>query len=496
MINVTPQTFLLALLLLGLLGGCSGAAEPEQVVENVPPRLLVWRESGPHFNNPSATEAGEIGFIGSDPFTPVLEVPPPANIVRVCGSDGRDKIAFYVGAEQGDIYLMTGGAPPQQIGSAARLTCLDDSTFRYSLDQQRLAYIDYGSNVTTGEFIDGRLRMVNAADGSELFRQEDVAAFDLDDERLLWMRFFTNPAGQAGEAVFYLRDSAGEREVATLLPDRDCRYTSTSVMLVGDDALLLMGHRCRDRGTSWQLYRAEIADRRVSLLVSAAQPGGFVPYTRTNRLYLANDGQHLFFTVPDGVTANTVSLLRVNLSSLEVERVIERQVVMPTLLTSANAFPQRSADGRWLALVVTSPNGDHHLALVDLNTGETQTVSAGPRGNVIPNLRFQADGNQVYYLAGQAERGGETDLSLMRLDAAAGTNERLARGRYAPGMAVSPQGNSIALLEYIVPESGQQPYLNLVQRSDETVTLLDMGAVLADGRVTERHFSLPLSWRP
>ncbi|MBZ0291813.1 MAG: hypothetical protein K8L99_04525 [Anaerolineae bacterium] len=488
----------LLLLLLLLFSACSGDTSTP-TTEAPPLRLLVWRENGMHFNDPSPTESGEIGFLDNSQFSRLLEVPARANHVLVCGPDDGDLFAFYVGAEQGDLYLMSGGAIPQRIGSAARLTCLDRSTFRYAPDQQRLAYIDYGSNDTTGEFIDGHLHVMATGDGRELFQQEGVTAFELDDERLLMMRFFTNSVGQANEATLYLWDGERAREISTLMPDRDCRYTSASITLMTDHALLLMGHRCRDQGTSWQLYRADIADGRLSLLASAAQPGGFLPYTRTNSAYLAPDGQHLFFTVPDGVTSNTVSLLRVDLNSLEVEEVIDRQIVMATAgAASSNAFPQRSPDGRWLAAVITSPNQDNRLALLDLTTGTVSTVNAGTRGDVIPALRFSADSSRVYFLAGQAERGSDTDVSLMVLETSGGAPDRIARGRYAPALTVSPQTGAIALLEYILPENGQQPYLNLVQLNadGEQMAVLDEGAAMIGGRVTDRHFNLPLSWRP
>ncbi len=483
----TLLIFSLALAL--LLAACNAAPDSAN--------LLVWRGVG------ARPAGGDLGFINGDQFQPLMEVPAQAQQVNACGStatspDGR-LFAFYVGGNNGRLYVMQGRDAPREVGSASAFSCLGNGTFHYSPDSRRIAYIDTGSTPTNGEFITGTLRVMAANDGTELLNHENVAAFDLNNNSAAFISFLTNSRRLVDEAVVWWWDGGQEREIATLKPDQNCRYTSASLgLLPTDGALLVMGQRCAGgQGSSWQLYRAGLNDNSLSLVANGTQRGGFLPYTRTNTLVIAPGGETAYFTVPDGVVAHTASLHRVGLADLEVQEVVARQAVMPTLTDgTANAFPLRSPDGRWWALVVTSPNNENMLNVLDLTNPQAEplTVSAGDRGDMILGMAFAPDSKRLYFVAG--ENGG--DNALMQLELPGGAASRIRRGRFVPGVTLAPDGGALGLLEYQQPpDENQQPYLSLMRvSSGGEVATVYAGATLADGRVTERSFAVPLSWRP
>ena len=477
-------------ILLLVLTACSPAASD--------PRLLAWREAAANPAQTSATVAGELVLIGPGGSADVvMEVPAQAKVVQPCGdsatsADGR-LFAFYVGSDAGDLYVMRGTDAPQKAGRVSRLSCLDGG-LRFAPGAARLVYIDYPATIP-GEFAAGKMHVLDSGSLDVLFQQEHVAAFDLTDEVVAFTQFFTNTNGQANEAVINWWDGTSGQTVARLAPDRDCRYSSASLRLIDrETALLVLGHRCRNQGTRWQFYRVEQA--RVSLLDSAAQGGAFMPHTRTNQIYLAPDRQSAYFTVPDGVTASTTALLRLSLTDFTLQTIIAQQMVMPNLSGAANAFPRLSADGRWLTAVITSPNNENRLAVIDLaaETPAPRLIQAGQRGDVIVDMALGSD--TAYYIAGKVgSHPRDTDTVLNRLDMATGTVTELARGRYALRLVLGAN-DGFGVMGYVVPENGQQPYLNLLHVAGEAVTVLDEGAVWVDGRITERRFALPLAWRP
>ncbi len=490
----TMKNALLMMLCCILFSACSPAPDTAN--------LLVWRGTG------ETPAGGEIGFItGDEQFKKVMDVPAQARQVKACGDaatspDGR-LFAFYVGQDSGQLHLMSGMNNPLEIGSASALSCLGGGTFRYSPDNRRLAYIDTGRAATNGEFITGTLRVAAVSDGNELLRHENIAAFDLDNNSAAFVRFFTSNNNLVDEAVIWGWDGGQEREIATLRPDQGCRYTSASIGLAPQNsALLILGQRCSAlRETHWQLYRVDLNTGGASLVESGMQPGGFVPYARTNMLIFAPDRQTAYFSVPDGVVAHTASLRRITLADMTTQEVIARQVIMPTLTGTANSFPLVSPDQRWLALVVTTPNNENTLTVIDLANPQAEpiTTSAGGRGDVILSMSFTRDSQRLYYVAGGSGSSRNVDNALMRLDLPGGTVSRLKRGRYAPGLALAPGGQALGTLEYqLPPNDTQQPYLNLVRVSTsggETAATFQ-GATLTEGRVTERFAVYPLSWRP
>ena len=503
------QLILGALLLLALWMSAAqvlpqDSATPVPVTTNV----LVWREAGPSPAESSPSAPGELGLMDdTGAFTKLLDVPPQASRVQKCGDEAsspdESMLAFYAGLDSGTLYLMKGADAPQALDEVQGLTCLGGGTFQYSPNSSQLGYIAYEADAAASEFADGFLHLVNTSDLSEAFLYENVIAFDLTNDGAAFVSFFTNDRSEADEAAVFWWNGSAEREVATLRPDENCRYTSASIGAVPDGSLVLvMGHRCSsgDTRTSWQLYRVNVEDRSATLAASEFLDGQFASFARTNQVTVLPDGSMVLFLVPDGITANTAGLAAVNLDDFSTTEVIQNQVVYPTLSGGQNAFPTVSTDGRWLALVKTSLNNDNVLNVIDLNDPSAApiTISAGSRNDVIADMVFSGDSQRLIFIAGSSDTGRNTNNSLVALDLETGSDFRIKRGRFAPGLAVAPDGSSVVAMDYQVLEDEREPpYLNLVEinvDTSETVLLFE-GAEIVDGKVTNPQFAVPISWR-
>jgi WD40 repeat protein len=381
------------------------------------------------------------------------------------------------------------------------LTCLGSGTFQYSPDGARIGYIAYEADAVDSEFADGFLHVVNSADQKEVLSYENVTAFDLSDDGAALVSFFTNDKNEADEAAVIWWDGSSMREVATLQPaSEDCKFTSASVATLPDGKLLLvMGHRCKkgDTATSWQLYSVNPTERSATLAASATQPGSFAAFARSNVIYVSPTGDQAYFTIPDGITANTVGLKRVNLSDLSLSDVLDKQIVMATYNGGANAFPRLSPDGKWLAAVITSPNNDNTLQIWNLADPSVApiTLSAGSTGDTVSGMEFTPDGSKLLAVVG----GDKTaNNSLIAVELASGRDLRVTRGHFGQGLAVSPDGNGIAVLDWQIPEDTKEPpYANLVaiEASTGAVTTLFAGADIQEGKVVNQRFAYPMLWR-
>lgn len=470
--------------------------------------VLTWIEDGPSPADSSPSAVGELGLLdGAGVFTSLLEVPPQTSRVQACGDEAvsldGSLLAFYMGLDAGTLYLMAGTDSPLIVDDVSALTCTGGA-LQFSPDNNRLGYIAFEADAAASEFADGFLHVVGTADLNDQLVFENVVAFDMNDDGVGLVSFFTNDKNQADEAAVIWWNGNAEREVATLRPDENCRYTSASVAVNPDGNLLaVMGHRCTsgDTRTSWQLYLVEVEGRRATLAASDFQAGAFASFSRTNRVMVLPDGATALFAVPDGITASTVGLMGVSLADMSTFEVIGRQAVFPNLSGTRNATPLFSPDGRWLALVVTSPGNENTLNVIDLNapTAPPIAISAGSANDVIVDMAFSANSQKLIFIAGSGGIGRNADNSLVALDLTSGSDFRIKRGRFAPGLAVSPDSSAVVAMDYqVVEDERQPPFLNLVEiniDTSETVLLFE-GADVVDGEVANQRFAMPLSWRP
>lgn len=490
------------LTLLALLSGVVAAQETVTPI-NSDERLLVWTAAAlaPDAINPA--EAGQLAFFTPDGvLTPLIDVPAPTTRVTACGDDAQSadgrSFAFYMGADTGTLYLMNNAGMPQAIDSVSYLTCLGMGTFRFAPSALRFAYIAFDERDTRQVFAAGFLKVIDPATGNELYTRENVTAFDLNDEGAAYVSFFLNEQEQADEAAVIWWDGTSEREVATLLPQTDCQFTSAAVGIAPDgNFVLVLGQRCPgDAGTAWQVYAVDRESRSATFASSDVQVGAFTAFARTNNVWYAPDGSVVYFTVPDGLVANTVGLRAASRAAFDITSVLDEFAIFPTFSGTDNAAPDFSPDGTWLATVVTSRNNDNSLHAFDLRdpTIPPIVINAGSRGDIIAALDFTRDSQQMIFVAGGANGANN---SLFALDLTTGGEQRVTRGRFADWLALSPDGVRAALLDWQIIEGESDPaYVNLVvvdTAAGTTTTLLE-GAEVVDGDATALQFAAPVAW--
>jgi hypothetical protein len=468
-------------------------------------RLLVW--TAPGQNPGEQTAPGQLVFIdGTGAVTPLLDMPAQTSRVMPCGNEATSPdgshFAFFVGGDAGTIYMMNGVDAPVAVDEDVQaLACLGNGTFQFASDNSRFGYVAYEPGASGSEFPDGFLHVYNAGTLAEEYSTDNVVAFDLSASGVAYVSFFTNDDNEADEAAVIVWNGSAEREVATLLPtSEDCKFTSAEVATASDGKLVLvMGHRCTrgDTRTSWQLYVVDPESRSATLASSDFQTGAFAAFSRTNNILFAPDGSTAFFTIPDGVTANTVAIAAVNLSDNSITMPLERLAVMPTLSGGANAFPLISTNGNWLATVVTSSSNDNTVYAWNLADAAAApiTFEAGSQGDTISSMAFTPDGSRLIFVAG-GDHGA--DNSLVALDLATGGDFRIARGSFGQGIVVSPSGTEVALMDWQELEDPQEPsYLNLIVvnvDTSEAVTVFEGGEIV-EGHVENLQFAYPLAWR-
>ncbi len=481
------------------------AAAAAPVYADAGDQLTVWVGTGPAPGQHSASEPGQVVLMdGTGVFEPIIDVPPQTTRVQACSEaptspDGQN-FAFFIGLEAGNLYLKKGADAPTVVDEVSALACLGSGTFRYSPDSTRMAYIDYEPGAEQSEFADGFLKVVSTADLSQQFSYENVVAFDIHNDLVAFVSFFTNDKNEADEAAVLIWNGSGTLEVATLTPTaEDCKFTSASVAVLPDSKLMLvMGHRCTsgDTRTAWQLYQVDPSNRSATLAASDFQDGQYASFARTNSIFLSPDGARAYFGVADGITANTAGLKMVTLADLALTDLIDRQVVMATYSGAANAFPRVSPDGKWLALVVTSPNNENELQLWNMADPSVApiTISAGSQGDTISSMAFSPDSSRLFLVAGG---DSSANNSLIGVELTNGTDFRVSRGRFGAGLTVSPSGAEIAILDWqVLEDPNEPPYANLVVigvDSGQTATLFT-GAEIVDGKVTNQQFAFPMRW--
>lgn len=471
---------------------------------NAGERLLVWTAAAAAPGQHSGDNPGQIAYLDSGGvLTPLMDVPQRASRVTACGEEALSPdgslFAFYMGQDVGNLYLTRGGEVPVMLDDVGYLSCLGAGTFQYAPNGVRLAFIDFDERSTQGVYADGFLKVYSAADLTQQLSSENVTAFDINSDGVVYVSFFTNDRGEADEAAVIWWDGSSEREVATLVPQPGCQFTSGQVAIAPDgNFVMLTGHRCTsgDTRTSWQLYTVDSESREATLGSSDFQPGVFAAFTRSNNLWFSTDGSVVYFTVPDGLTANTAAVATAALADMSINIVLERQAIFPTFSGAANAYPRRSPDSAWLAAVVTSPNAENSLTAFDLRNPSVApiVVTAGSRGDTVAALTFTPDSKHVIFVAGGDEGDNNALFTLQLSDS---TENRAARGRFAPPMALAPDGGRVALLDWQVIEDDPDPaYANLVavDIASGAVTTLFQGADIVEGEAENLRFAAPLVW--
>ncbi|MEM6526840.1 MAG: hypothetical protein AAF653_01020, partial [Chloroflexota bacterium] len=461
---------------------------PEDEMAGESGSILVWTVEGASApGQQTASQPGRIALIDmGGALSPLMELPEGTSTVMPCGEaaqspDGRF-FAFYAGRDAGSLYLMDGLQPPQAVDEVQRAACMGNGTFAFSPDSTRLAYIDYAAAASGNDFAAGTLKIADAASTTTLFEAERVTAFDVRDERVGYVSFFTDDDGDADEAVITIWDGDTASELAVLRPDEPCAFVSSSVAVLAQDVLsVVLGQQCSRTGQgSWQLYRVDVAAGTAELRDEDDIVGNFQTFGRTNVQFAAPDGSAFAFTAPDGVVANTAGLFAVDTSDFAPRQIIDRQIVMPANTVPANATPHLSPDGRWLAFVQTSPGFENTLVIYDLSdlTQRPTEFSAGSPGDTISALAFTSDSRQLLAVAG----GDETaNNAIVRFEPGGGEPVVVVRGHYSNHMVAGKDVIAVGDWQFL-EDDNEPPYLNLVTASmgGKTFSTLFEGATIQD----------------
>lgn len=474
-------------------------------------RLLVWVGVGGAPGEHSASEPGQLALLDAvGEVTTVLDLPQQTTRVVACGDeatspDGRF-FAFFVGiADMGTLYVMDGSDAPTAVDEMNTLGCVGGGTFQWSPDSARFAYIAYEGGAAASEFPDGFLYIYDAAGMAQAGSAENVVAFDITDDSVAYLQFFTNDRNEADEAAVLLWDGSSAREVATLRPEEDCRFSSGEIGIAPNGQLVaVMGHRCRGvDGTRWQFYVIDPESRSANKTLEDATGGAFASTARSNNVWFSPDGATAYFTVPDGIALNSVALWAVNLESgnYETTNSVNRGMLVAKYDNfpyqwADNAPPVVSNDGRWLAFVVANPGAETMLNVLDLSAPDVApiTISAGSSGDNITWMSFTEDSSRLLFVSGG---NGSADNSLSALDLETGGDFRVSRGKFGRG-AVAPAGDEVMVMDWKrVEDQNEPPYLTLAvfNVADSSSVVLFEGAEIVDGAVENQTFAYPLAWR-
>jgi WD40 repeat protein len=498
-----------------------GALTPAALAQDAGGRLLVWVSNGAGPDQVEPTDPGQLVFMAADgTLEPVLDVPQQTSRVTPCGEDNTSpdgsRYAFYVGGDDGALYMMNNSDAPVLVDNVRAMTCAGGGTFRFSPDGARFAFISFEAPAQDDEFSDGRLRIYDTETMERVALREndvvDTAAFDISNDGVVYIRLpQVGDRREATEGVVNFWNGSATLPIATLRPDTEnnCRWTSANLGVLPDSQIVaVMGHRCRSgdyRGTSYRVFLIDPSTRdSYREIVNGQTPGSYFPTSRLNQVVVSNDGSTVFFTSPDGVTRNTTALYALDVAAETVTTLLERSMVVTELGASAYQWTDPgiltlSPDSRWLAFVEQTPDNDQSLFVLDLDnpTAAPIELPAGARGSQVSSLVFAPDSSRLFYLSGGDGFGTENSLNVVEL--ATGASVGVTRGRFGP-FVTSPDGSQFAVMEWqTVEKENEPPYL--------TLSLFDgQGAFLgqpfiggeedAEGNVINQRFAYPLAWRP
>jgi hypothetical protein len=479
-------------------------------------RLLAWLAPAQRPGGQGASAAGEVVFFNPDGSTEtVLDLPDGTTRVTNCGPNAEASNGAYAflatvtagGEETGTIYLMKGAS--SELATIANginpASCVGSAPFQFSPDGSRFAFIEWPLGATTMASPFGILRIFNTADASQISSFENVTEFDLTNDGAVFVNFYPNDDGEATEVAITTWDGSVDVEVTSLVAEEEnrCYYTSSSIAQVSTGLMSVMGYRCdsgSNTSTQWQLYLIDPANRTAQLEVGENAAGRFFVFSDTNAIFPSPDGSSIFFALPDGINNQSVSLYATSVSDIAPTQVLDRSGIMPAVsdlpYDANNTVAQISPNGRYLAMVVNTPDNSANLHVYDLSDASLQPIvlDAGDPGDTVASMVFSTNSNALYYVAG-TDQGGNN--SLFALDLTTGAESRIRRGRYAQ-LVLSPDGSTLAAMNWVEfdPEEDRYLTLEVIDIASTVPTVIYVGGEEGeDGKLANASFAYPLSWR-
>jgi hypothetical protein len=478
----------------------------ESVGMTVESSLLLWVADGLSPAQLTPANPGKIvALYGDGTVTELLNLPAGITRLNACGEratspDGRF-FAFYAGGDTGSLYFVDGVNAPSSLAEVNALTCLGMGTFLYSPDSQRLGYINYAADASSSEFPVGALVVADTVNPANQTTFENVTAFDLATGLVSFVSGFADSQGDVTEAgIFVWAGDGNPSEISTLFADNGCEFRSASLAFVTTEQLIVnLGQRCNGSRTTWALYSVDIDGRAAGLELSGNAVGSYFAASRPNTVIVAPDGETAYFTYPDGLAQNTVTLRAISLTDMEASDTLAANAIMPRFVAgrpfdvTANARPVISPDERWFAIVTNNGNNEAAINILDLNMPELPplTISAGNRGDTISSMAFTADSAQLLFVSGGNDGGNN---SLFTVNLATSIDSRVVRGRFDMPLVVASD-NAVAAIPNWQSEPENRLTLVGVNLLGNDSTILYDGATFDGDALINRRFVYPLSWR-
>lgn len=472
-------------------------------------RLLVWVGRGSEPGQQSADAPGQLLMVrGTGATDVVMALPRGTSRVLACGEqatspDGRH-FAFFAGGDSGSLYLMDGIDTPQEVREMNALGCGSVAAFQFSPDSERYGVIDFEPDAINSTFAHGFLYIYETGSNRQVIRFENVAAFDISDDMLAYVGFFADRQGRAVEAGISLWDGSEEpEEVTTLFAEPGCQFASGQIVFTGEQTVaVLMGERCPDSVMRWTLHTVDGAAGAAALALSGQTGGSYLSYARTNGLYAAPDAGGVVYTLPDGLSANSVSVRRADLSSAEPGADLVRYGVMPRYTSrpydpDLNTSPAIAPDGNWVAVASSDPDANVAVNVFDLRSPDAApiVINGSSRGDRVVSMAFTPDSSTLLFVTGGSDGG---DNSLFALDLTTGVETRVTRGHFVQ-LVPSPDNDVVGVSAWDFPDDPREPrfmILEVIALEDGAANTLARGALLTEaGQVQDRHFIYPLAWR-
>lgn len=466
--------------------------------------VLAWVGDARAPGDQNLAEPGSLVLVEANgDLNTISALPSGTNRIYACGDqstsvDGR-YFAFYVGGDDGTLYLADGNTDLYAVDQIDALGCIGTGAFEFSPDGQNFAYIDFADNTQTDPVAQGFLYVRDSASRDERYSFDNVAAFDISDTQVAYVGVFSD----YNEAALTVWEDGNTDEVGTFFSDQNCTFSSAGVSLFSDDEIVvLLGQRCSGSGTTWQLYTGDTSGGGVSEVLSGSARGSFFSESRTNALFASQNGDVVYYAIPNGIARNIVNMRQVIPTEPEEGEDLVEDVLMPRFTSRLynpddNALPIVSPNGSWAVVTSEDVNGNVAITVFDLvdTTAPPLTLNPVGRGEKISSIAFTPDSQRLLFVAGGTD--GE-DNSLFMITLATGADERLIRGRFGQ---VIPSGESThaILTEWrVTPDPGEPSYLNLIRMNlddpDDVDTLFE-GAEVVDDQVNDQRFIYPLSWR-
>jgi len=410
-------------------------------------------------------------------------------LAYLCAAAPTGKVTLFTGIEskgaQG-IYNPD-GTLVQALDDNSGLACSLTGGIQVSPNQSRLGVVQYGPDAAGKTFLLGKLSIRDLGAAKEVAKFDSVTAYQLQDDGVLYLQFFTNDKGEANQADLMWWDGSKsrpvQREIASL---QDCQFTSGRVLHLGDKAYSLFGEKCKNKGTSWRLMRTDFAGGNSTNIASGQAGGDYFTKTGTNGIWALPDGSALLIAVPHGLSQEVGVLLRVNLSDNSVSTVIGSVVLDLHPQNPPRRFVFSPAGDR-LAVVTRDGNGGEALYVLNLanlgNASDLTPLAGGKRSDRVGALAWTADGGRLYYVI-------SGDLNGLYYQTFSGASERnlVVRGMFQ-GLAITENGAMAAVAE-VNPVAANDVRYNLVWVSVDSLEK----TVVIEGKKDERPI-VPLLMR-